>query len=123
MLAAGAHGLSRKSEPVEHTLEKIRAIAAGEQLISPEILAVIDGDPSFVEARLSEREREVLILYVTGLEVPQIARQLFVTNDTAKEYLKRIRAKYNEIDRPAPTKVDLLARAIEDGIVPPILPR
>ncbi len=121
-LAAGAHGLSRKSEPVEDTIDKIRAVAAGEQLISPDILAMIDGDTGFVEAKLSEREREVLILYVSGLEVPQIARRLFVTADTAKEYLKRIRGKYGEIDRPASTKVDLLHRAIEDGIIPPILP-
>jgi DNA-binding NarL/FixJ family response regulator len=122
-LAAGAHGLSRKSEPVPVTLSKIRAVVAGEQMISPDILAMIDGDTGFVEAKLSERERQVLIMYVSGLEVPQIARQIYVTADTAKQYLRRIRAKYSELDRPAPTKVELLHRAIEDGIIPPILPK
>lgn len=122
-LAAGAHGLSRKSEPVAVTLEKIALVAAGQTLVSAEILAMIDGDTEFVHARLSEREREVLVLYVSGLEVPQIAQQLYVTENSAKEYLRRIRAKYSEAARPAPRKLDLLRRAIEDGIVPPIRPR
>ena len=65
-LAAGAHGLSRKSEPIEVTLEKIRLVADGHVLLSQEILAVIDADAGFVEAKLSQREREVLVLYVSG---------------------------------------------------------
>jgi DNA-binding NarL/FixJ family response regulator len=122
-LAAGAHGLSRKSEPIQLTLEKLRQVAAGQTLVSTEILSMIDGDADFVRARLSEREREVLVLYVSGLEISQIAAQLFVTENSAREYLRRIRAKYSEAERPASTKVDLLRRAIEDGIVPPIEPR
>ena len=121
-VAAGAHGLSRKSEPIGVTLEKVRLVAEGHVLLSQEILAVIDADAGFVEAKLSQREREVLVLYVSGLEVPQIAHQLFITENSAKEYLRRIRTKYSEAARPAPSKVDLLRRAIEDGIVPPILP-
>ncbi len=121
-LAAGAQGLSRKSEPIEATLEKIRLVADGHVLVSQEILAVIDRDATFVEAKLSQREREVLVLYVSGLEVPQISHQLFITENSAKEYLRRIRTKYSEAARPAPNKVDLLRRAIEDGIVPPIMP-
>jgi DNA-binding NarL/FixJ family response regulator len=122
-LAAGAHGLSRKSEPVQVTIDKLRQVAQGQTLVSPEILAMIDGDADFVRARLSDRERTVLVLYVSGLEISQIAQQLFVTENSAREYLRRIRAKYSEAERPASTKVDLLRRAIEDGIVPPIEPR
>ena len=122
-LAGGAHGLSRKSEPVQVTMDKIRQVAAGHTLLSAELLAMIDGDADFVRARLSDREREVLVLYVSGLEISQIAQQLFVTENSTREYLRRIRAKYTEAARPASTKVDLLRRAIEDGIVPPIEPR
>ena len=43
-LAAGAHGVSRKSEPIEVTLEKVRLVAEGHVLLSREILAVIDAD-------------------------------------------------------------------------------
>jgi DNA-binding NarL/FixJ family response regulator len=122
-LAAGAHGLSRKSEPVQLTLDKLRQVAQGQTLVSAEILSMIDGDADFVRARLSDREREVLVLYVAGLEIAQIAQRLFVTENSAREYLRRIRAKYSEAERPATTKVELLRRAIEDGIVPPIEPR
>ena len=38
------------------------------------------------------------------------------------EYLDRIRVKYVEVGRPAPTKVDLLRRAVEDGILPGLDP-
>ena len=41
---------------------------------------------------------------------------------TAREYLDRIRVKYVEVGRPAPTKVDLLRRAVEDGILPELDP-
>ena len=63
-VAAGAHGLSRKSEPIGVTLEKVRLAAEGHVLLSQEILAVIDADAGFVEAKLSQREREVLVLDV-----------------------------------------------------------
>jgi DNA-binding NarL/FixJ family response regulator len=122
-LAAGAHGLSRKSESLAETADKIRQVARGQTLVSTEILAMIDGDQAFVEAKLSSREREVLTLYVSGIDVPQIARRLFITENSAKEYLRRIRTKYSDISRPASSKVDLLRRAIEDGVVPPIRPQ
>ena len=46
------------------------------------------------------------------------ADQLGIGYSTAREYLDRIRVKYVEVGRPAPTKVDLLRRAVEDGILP-----
>ena len=104
-------------------MDKIRQVALGQTLLSAELLAMIDGDADFVRARLSDREREVLVLYVSRLEISQIAQQLFVTENSAREYLRRIRAEDTEAERPASTKVDLLRRAIEDGIVPPIEPR
>ena len=47
-----------------------------------------------------------------------LAQQLGIGYSTAREYLDRIRVKYIEVGRPAPTKVDLLRRAVEDGILP-----
>ena len=40
-------------------------------------------------------------LYAAGLEIPQIGRTLYITENSVKEYLKRIRAKYTQVDRPA----------------------
>lgn len=123
VLAAGAHGLSRKSEPIAQTVATIAMVAKGQDVVSPEVLALIDGDAAFTQARLSEREREVLVLYVSGLDVGQIGRKLYLTENSVKEYLRRVRTKYSGVDRPVTNRVDLLRRAIEDGIVPPIQPR
>lgn len=122
-LAGGADGVCRKAEPVADTIEAIRAVHSGQQVISQEVLAAIEGDTSYVAAALGPREREVLSLYAAGLDIPTIGRTLYITENSVKEYLKRIRAKYTQVDRPAATKLDLFRRAVEDGIVPPVEPR
>lgn len=121
-LAGGAHGVCRKAEPIAATIEAIVAVAEGQQVISQEILAAIEGDSEYVAAALGAREREVLSLYAAGLEIPEVARTLYITENSVKEYLKRIRAKYTHVARPATSKLELFRRAIEDGIVPPVEP-
>ena len=115
-----ADGVCRKADPIADTVEAIVAVAHGRQVISQEILAAIEGDAGYVAAALGPREREVLSLYAAGLEIPQIGRTLYITENSVKEYLKRIRVKYTQVDRPANNKLDLLRRAIEDGIIPPV---
>lgn len=122
-LAGGADGVCRKAEPVAATIDAIRAVHSGQQVVSQEVLAAIEGDATYVAAALGPREREVLSLYAAGLDIPTIARTLYITENSVKEYLKRIRAKYTQVDRPAATKLDLFRRAVEDGIVPPVEPR
>jgi len=121
-LAGGADGVCRKAESIADTIEAIVAVAQGQQVLSQEVLAAIEGDRDYVAAALGTREREVLSLYAAGLEIPEIARTLYITENSVKEYLKRIRAKYINVDRPAASKLELFRRAIEDGIVPPVEP-
>lgn len=121
-LAGGAAGVCRKADPIAATVDAIVAVSGGQQVISQEILAAIEGDKDYVAAALGAREREVLSLYAAGLEIPEVARALYITENSVKEYLKRIRAKYTNVDRPAASKLDLFRRAIEDGIVPPVEP-
>ena len=75
------------------------------------------GDRAFADAQLANREREVLRLYAAGLPLKAVAERLGISYNTAKENITRIRVKYIEVGRPAPTKIDLLHRAIEDGLV------
>lgn len=121
-LAGGAHGVCRKAEPLAQMAAGILLVAKGQMVISQEVLAAIEGDGPYVEANLGAREKEVLSLYAGGLEIPQIARRLYITENSVKEYLKRIRLKYTQANRPANNKLDLLRRAIEDGILPPVRP-
>lgn len=122
-LAGGAAGVARKADPIATTVASIEAVAAGQIALSQEILGLIEGDSSYVAASLGPREREVLALYTSGLEVPEVAAMLGIAENSVKEYLKRIRVKYTNIDRPAASKLDLFRRAIEDGIVPPVEPK
>ena len=100
------------------------------------VVAVQDGDPvttvlnavarrsvapgNFRRPSLSARQREVLIAYVSsGDLLPTIARRLGMDPETVKTHLRRVRAKYAEVGRPAPTRRDLYARAMEDELLAP----
>ncbi|CAN7342511.1 LuxR C-terminal-related transcriptional regulator [Arthrobacter sp. LjRoot14] len=121
-LSTGAMGVSLKSEPISETFAKLRRIAAGETIDSQELAAAIEVDADFVEANLSDRERECIALYAAGLGQYQVARRMGIAESTVKKNVDRIREKYEAAGRPASTKIDLYRRAVEDGILPPLLP-
>jgi DNA-binding NarL/FixJ family response regulator len=117
-LAAGAAGVIPKSSATKSVVSAIAVVARGEVLNNLEWASAIDADGDFAKAQLGRREREILHLYASGLPLKRAAEQLGIGYSTAREYLDRIRVKYVEVGRPAPTKVDLLRRAVEDGILP-----
>jgi DNA-binding NarL/FixJ family response regulator len=117
-LAAGAAGVIPKSSPTTAVIKAIETVATGQVLNNLEWASAIDADNDFAKAQLGRRERDVLHLYASGLPLKAVAAQLGIAHSTAREYLDRIRVKYVEVGRPAPTKVDLLRRAVEDGILP-----
>ncbi|WP_458115969.1 LuxR C-terminal-related transcriptional regulator [Arthrobacter sp. D2-10] len=121
-LANGAMGVSLKSEPVSETFAKIRRVSTGETIDSQELAAAIEVDTSFVDANLSDRERECIALYAAGLGQYQVSRRMGVAESTVKKNIDRIREKYEAAGRPANTKIDLYRRAVEDGLLPPLLP-
>lgn len=116
-LAAGAAGVVSKSSPIHDVIAAVRTVAAGEPLNNVEWASAVEGDREFADAQLSAREREVLRLYAAGLPLKVVADRLGVAYSTAKENITRVRVKYVEVGRPAPTKIDLLHRAMEDGLL------
>ncbi|MFE0747304.1 LuxR C-terminal-related transcriptional regulator [Gordonia sp. NPDC058843] len=66
---------------------------------------------------LTSREVEVLRTWMLVDSKPAVAQELYISLGTVNTHLTRIRAKYAEIGRPAPTKASLVARAIQDGIM------
>lgn len=116
-LAAGAAGVVSKSSPIDDVIAAIRTVAKGEPLNNVEWASAVEGDREFADAQLSAREREVLRLYAAGLPLKVVADRLGVAYSTAKENITRVRVKYVDVGRPAPTKVDLLRRAMEDGLL------
>lgn len=65
---------------------------------------------------LSDREVSVLRAYTSGLTLDAVARKLGIRLSTAKTYLKRIKEKYQQVGRPAYTKLDLASRVREDNL-------
>lgn len=116
-LSAGVAGVISKASRIDDVVAAIRTVARGEPLNNVEWASAVEGDRAFADAQLSARERDVLRLYAAGLPLKVVAERLGIAYSTAKENITRVRVKYVEVGRPAPTKVDLLRRAMEDGIL------
>jgi DNA-binding CsgD family transcriptional regulator len=67
---------------------------------------------------LSERERESVIRYVSGMTVREVSAELGVATTTVSTHLDRARSKYAAAGRDASNKLGLLMRALEDGLLP-----
>lgn len=116
----GAHGVIFKSDTPEVALDAIRLAAADKPLMSidGECGSELDTDVTDGDVRLPERQQQVLALYAAGEKAATVARRMNLSVDTVNDYITRIRRKYAEIGRPAPTKMDLYKRALEDGWLP-----
>ncbi len=64
---------------------------------------------------LSEREIEVLRMWVVCDSKDEVGSRLYISCSTVNTHITRIRAKYEMVGRPANTKATLLARALQDG--------
>ncbi|WP_054814202.1 response regulator transcription factor [Nocardia arizonensis] len=115
---AGVLGVVRKSEDVPTVVAAVRRAAYGEQVVTTDWAAAIDGDPQLSDVGLSPRQEEVLTLYASGEKASRVARLTGLSEQTVNDYLGRIRQKYADAGRPAPTKTDLYKRAVEDGWLP-----
>lgn len=114
----GVVGVVRKSEPVPVVLDAVRAALRGEVVAGADWAAAIDSDSDIPSAGLTDREAQVLELYASGEKADRVARVLGISRETVLDHVRRIRVKYAAVDRPAPTKVELYRRAVEDGVLP-----
>jgi len=117
-MRAGASGYVLKHEEAAELREAIRAVAAGEDWVSPRLAYILATDDAPDRPTLSAQETRALRLYATGLPMKSVARRLGIADETAKQYVRRVREKYAQANRAAPTKVDLYHRAVEDGHLP-----
>ena len=114
-VAAGALGVVLKSAPLDAVADAVITVHGGGPVLTAEMADALARDAQLRPA-LSERELEVLRALGMGLADKQIARLMGISEDTVKEYLRRIRAKYTERGRPAKSRVDLFRRSLEDGV-------
>jgi two-component system, NarL family, response regulator LiaR len=101
-LEAGAIGYLLKDVSADELVEAIRAANAGRATLSPEAaqsMVRTTSQPHSPGLDLTDREREVLILMVEGLNNTQIAERLTVSPSTIKSHVSNILAKLGVASR------------------------
>ena len=104
-LAAGAQGYILKDADAEAVVSSIRAVIAGEQVmtgaIGRRVFELAAGDPHVAagDHGLSRRELAILKLIGTGLAGKQVAQQLGLSEKTVRNNLSRIYHKLGVFDR------------------------
>ena len=108
-LQQGASGYLAKSLPARHLVGALRAIHAGEVVVSPDPnrRSPVAGDWPGREEGLTAREAEVLSLITMGLSNAEIAERTTLSVNSIKSY---IRSAYRKID------VDTRSRAVLWGV-------
>jgi DNA-binding NarL/FixJ family response regulator len=114
-ISAGAVGYLTKGTSLGQVVDTIRAVHAGETVLSPQ-LAVSMLEAARVAAErdelLSERQVEILQKIANGLGTKQVARELGITQKTVHNHLNAI---YRKLDTQSLTQAVL--SAVRLGII------
>lgn len=103
-IKAGAMGYLLKEISIDEVAADIRAVYNGQSLISPSMASKLlsefasmiknkDDRPQLPTPRLTDREMEVLRLVAKGLNNRDIAKQLFISENTVKNHIRNILEK------------------------------
>jgi two-component system NarL family response regulator len=103
VLDAGANGYLTKEAPLAELIHATRAVHNGDTLIPSQMLGPLlsgllrrknDQDRAYQQiARLTRREREVLVLLAEGADNEGIARALVISPQTARTHVQNILGK------------------------------
>lgn len=119
-IVAGASGYVLKDGSISEIVAGIRAAAAGESLISPQIAQTLlerirERSSAMAAAgrtELSERELEILGLVAAGMGNAEIAKTLYISESTARNHVSNILLKLH-LD----TRVQAAVVAVREGMV------
>lgn len=92
-IEAGATGYLLKDAPTEELASAIRAAAAGQVALAPDVQRRLLGRMRTPAENLSARELQVLRLVASGRSNDAIARELFISVATVKSHLAHINTK------------------------------
>ena len=103
-IKAGAIGYLLKEISIDEVATAIRAVAGGQSLISPSMASKLltefasmikkgDERQQVPAPRLTDRELEVLKLVAKGLNNRDIAKELFISENTVKNHVRNILEK------------------------------
>ncbi|MEW1979817.1 response regulator transcription factor [Citricoccus sp. NPDC079358] len=121
-IRAGAAGFLLKTAEAAELVSAVRRVAAGEGVVAPEVTRRVfrelvtasarnspadDGQATAQLERLTVRERDVLTQLGAGVSNSQLARELGISEATAKTHVSRVLAKLSVQSR---TQAALVAR-------------
>lgn len=116
-LDIGAFAYLTKGEGEDHLVAAITAAAASVPYTPPAMSGAFGTDGRRHRPRLSPRETEVLLEWFHCESKEMVARRLHLTVHRVNSCLERVRIKYANVGREAPTKAALVARALQDGLI------
>lgn len=117
-IEAGVSGFVSKTRGLGELTAAVRAAAAGEAVVSPEMLSRLlprlqRGRNGVARVTLTERERDVLALVAEGMTNAAIADRLTVSVHTVRNHVANLSAKLG-----ASSKLEALAIAVREGLLP-----
>ncbi|MGH3168289.1 MAG: LuxR C-terminal-related transcriptional regulator [Trebonia sp.] len=112
ILIAGADGVLTQDAGQDELTSAVRAVAKGQPALAPVVTQLLLywfrdwGSPAeqslrsqMTRARLTAREKEVLLLIAEGLSTEEVAEKLFVGVTTVRTHIYRMRSKLQLRDR------------------------
>jgi len=125
-IRAGASGYLLKDIPLDEVADAVRAVHGGQSLINPSMagklltefatLARRDDEERAQEVpapRLTEREMQVLKLIARGMNNRDIAKELFISENTVKNHVRNILEKLQIHSRMEAVMVAVREKLIE----------
>jgi len=126
-IRAGASGYLLKDIPLDEVADTVRAVYGGQSLINPSMAGKLltefaalarrdDQEPKQVPApRLTDREIQVLRLVARGMNNRDIAKELFISENTVKNHVRNILEKLQIHSRMEAVMVAVREKLIEFG--------
>ena len=124
----GASGYLLKDIPLDEVADAVRAVHGGQSLISPSMAGKLltefatlarrndDQPPQQLPApKLTDREMEVLKLVARGMNNRDIARELFISENTVKNHVRNILEKLQIHSRMEAVMIALRDKLIDIG--------
>jgi DNA-binding NarL/FixJ family response regulator len=125
-IRAGASGYLLKDIPLDEVADTVRAVHGGQSLINPSMAGKLltefatlakrdDGERAqeLPAPRLTEREMQVLKLVARGMNNRDIAKELFISENTVKNHVRNILEKLQIHSRMEAVMVAVREKLIE----------
>jgi DNA-binding NarL/FixJ family response regulator len=127
-IRAGASGYLLKDLPLDEVAETVRAVHGGQSLINPSMAGKLLSEFATLAKRdtgervqrvppprLTEREMQVLKLVARGMNNRDIAKELFISENTVKNHVRNILEKLQIHSRMEAVMVAVREKLIEFG--------